>query len=149
MFFRILLNNKEKVWTNVNDFGTFYRNSVKVNRQSHNLQTWNSAMPAKKKNKKTDRSSNKADNYWKKKQEANQLSEKLYSQTVFYDWCKACRLCIELCPKNVYGSDKTGRPVIEKPDACNGCRFCEVHCPDFAISIKERYPDRRRKPNGQ
>jgi 2-oxoglutarate ferredoxin oxidoreductase subunit delta len=31
-----------------------------------------------------------------------------------------------------------GAPVIERPDDCIGCRFCELHCPDFAITVKER-----------
>jgi 2-oxoglutarate ferredoxin oxidoreductase subunit delta len=64
--------------------------------------------------------------------------KKLYHQTIFRDWCKACRICIAFCPKKVIGKDETGAPVIEWPDACIGCRFCELHCPDFAITITER-----------
>jgi 2-oxoglutarate ferredoxin oxidoreductase subunit delta len=69
--------------------------------------------------------------------------KKRYSQIIFGDWCKACGICSAFCPKGVIGRDKTGAPIIERPDDCIGCRFCELHCPDFAITIKER---NRNKP---
>jgi 2-oxoglutarate ferredoxin oxidoreductase subunit delta len=28
-------------------------------------------------------------------------------------------------------------------DGCIGCRFCEIHCPDFAITVSPRTPKRR------
>ena len=65
-------------------------------------------------------------------------NKKLYSQTVFYDWCKACGICSAFCPKKVIGCDDSGAPVIVRPDSCIGCRFCESHCPDFAITIMEQ-----------
>lgn len=61
-----------------------------------------------------------------------------FDQIIFRDWCKACGICSAFCPKNVIGRDESGAPVIERPDDCIGCRFCELHCPDFAITIKER-----------
>jgi 2-oxoglutarate ferredoxin oxidoreductase subunit delta len=27
---------------------------------------------------------------------------------------------------------------VENPEACIGCRDCELHCPDFAIFVAER-----------
>jgi len=67
-----------------------------------------------------------------------------FDQIVFRDWCKSCGLCAAFCPKKVLALDETGAPVIEQPDECIGCRFCELHCPDFAITIKERDKDLRR-----
>jgi 2-oxoglutarate ferredoxin oxidoreductase subunit delta len=72
----------------------------------------------------------------------------LYSVIFFYEWCKSCGICSALCPQKIILQDETGKPSIEDMDSCTGCRFCEVHCPDFAITVKERYPDRRRKKNG-
>ncbi len=63
--------------------------------------------------------------------------QKQFSQIVFRDWCKKCGICSSFCPKNVIGSDEYGGPVFERPEDCIGCRFCELHCPDFAITIEE------------
>jgi len=67
----------------------------------------------------------------------------LFDQQIFYDWCKACGICIEFCPKKVYDRDEQGKPVIENPDGCIGCLFCEQHCPELAITITKRHPKRR------
>lgn len=83
--------------------------------------------------------------YRQKKAELHAKSVKLFEQIIFQDWCKACGICIAFCPKKVYGSQKDGKPIIERPDACNGCLFCELHCPDFAITVRERFPDRRKQ----
>lgn len=70
--------------------------------------------------------------------------KKLYDVSFFYSWCKACGLCEALCPKKIIKTDKAGIPEITDPDACTGCRFCEKHCPDFAITVCERMPRRRK-----
>jgi 2-oxoglutarate ferredoxin oxidoreductase subunit delta len=91
---------------------------------------------------------NPPDRYWETKQNLEKERKKLFIQKIFADWCKACGICIAFCPANVFEKNDRGMPHIKNPDACNGCRFCEFHCPDFAISIQERYPDRRIKKNG-
>jgi len=91
---------------------------------------------------------NPSDNYWKTKKKLEKTGKKLFEQKIFDDWCKACGICIALCPAKVFKKNQDGKPVIKDPDACTGCRFCEFHCPDFAISINERFPDRRKKKNG-
>ena len=48
-------------------------------------------------------------------------------------WCKACNICIALCPQQVFEPDRDGKPVIARPDDCTQCTICWVHCPDFAI----------------
>ncbi|MBC8208134.1 MAG: 4Fe-4S binding protein [Desulfobulbaceae bacterium] len=68
----------------------------------------------------------------------------LFDVSFFYDWCKACGLCASLCPRKIILNDPLGRPYIEDMDRCSGCRFCVIHCPDFAITVKERFADRRR-----
>ncbi len=70
--------------------------------------------------------------------------KKLYTVIFFQKWCKSCGLCSALCPKKIIKLDDIGHPAINDMDSCSGCRFCEIHCPDFAITIKERHPGRRR-----
>jgi len=84
------------------------------------------------------------DDYWKTKQDLDTKGIKLFTQTVFYDWCKACGICIAFCPKQVFDRDEAGKARVKDPDACVGCWFCEIHCPDFAITITDRYPERRK-----
>ncbi len=73
-----------------------------------------------------------------KVREPESLNIKRFDQKIFRDWCKSCGICVEFCPKAVFERDDMGRPVIKRPDDCIGCRFCEYHCPDFAIEITER-----------
>jgi 2-oxoglutarate ferredoxin oxidoreductase subunit delta len=71
----------------------------------------------------------------------------LYRVVFFYEWCKSCGICSAMCPVKIIMVDELGHPYIEDMDACIGCRNCEIHCPDFAITVKKRYPERR-KTNG-
>ncbi len=52
------------------------------------------------------------------------------------DLCKACGICITLCPEDVFDADDQAMPVIARPDACTACLLCELHCPDFAIEVR-------------
>ena len=52
--------------------------------------------------------------------------------------CKACGICVAICPRQVYDRDSLGRPVIARADECIQCLRCELHCPDFAIEIRRR-----------
>ena len=67
----------------------------------------------------------------------SERSKNCYSQIVFRDWCKKCGICSAFCPKKVIGKNEEGGPIFERPEDCIGCRFCELHCPDFAITIEE------------
>lgn len=72
-------------------------------------------------------------------------SKKTHYNVAFYrDWCKACGLCMAFCPKKIILADKNGKPVVKEADKCIGCRFCEMHCPDFVITVSERQPKRRK-----
>jgi 2-oxoglutarate ferredoxin oxidoreductase subunit delta len=105
-------------------------------------------MATTKKKNKSNKKNKKANNYWETRQKLERVGKKLFKQEIFQDWCKACGICVAFCPADVFKKDMQGRPVVKDPDACTGCRFCELHCPDFAISIHDRYPDRRKKKNG-
>ncbi|HEB49892.1 MAG TPA: 2-ketoglutarate oxidoreductase subunit delta [Desulfobulbus sp.] len=67
-----------------------------------------------------------------------------YDVSFYHDWCKACGICMAFCPREIILADRTGKPEITDPDRCVGCRFCELHCPDFAITVSERTPRRRK-----
>jgi 2-oxoglutarate ferredoxin oxidoreductase subunit delta len=112
-----------------------------------NPQTDLSMPKRKKKNKSPSAPEQNPDNYWETKQNLKKKGKKLFEQQIYEDWCKACGICIALCPTEVFEKSETGTPIVKNPDACTGCRFCEFHCPDFAISIQERFPDRRKKKN--
>jgi 2-oxoglutarate ferredoxin oxidoreductase subunit delta len=62
--------------------------------------------------------------------------------------CKACGICIELCPDKVFDRDKLGYPVISRPDDCSQCLLCELHCPDFALEVKRRSRKHARAADG-
>ncbi|MDR3564088.1 MAG: 4Fe-4S binding protein [Negativicutes bacterium] len=52
------------------------------------------------------------------------------------NWCKSCGVCIAYCPKKVLGFDDAGKISVIDPEACIGCRMCELRCPDFAIDVE-------------
>ncbi|MFI5330193.1 MAG: ATP-binding protein [Desulfobaccales bacterium] len=60
-----------------------------------------------------------------------------YEIDIFRDWCKSCGICVAFCPRQCLGLDENGAPVVKDAKRCTGCRWCELHCPDFAICVKE------------
>jgi len=52
--------------------------------------------------------------------------------------CKACGVCVEVCPTKVFDRDRLGEPVVARPGDCTQCLICELHCPDFAIEVRRR-----------
>lgn len=59
------------------------------------------------------------------------------------EWCKACGICIEFCPKKVFDTDDEGRPVIARPEDCGSCQICEQLCPDFAVCVRRKTRGRK------
>jgi len=57
------------------------------------------------------------------------------------DRCKACGLCVEVCPKKLISLREdlnlSGYHPAEQtdPEQCNACKLCAVVCPDVCISI--------------
>jgi 2-oxoglutarate ferredoxin oxidoreductase subunit delta len=94
--------------------------------------------PLRRKTQRTAKKTRSADKSRASKHIQSGKVRELYDQIIFWDWCKACGICSAFCPKKVIGRDSTGGPVIKRPDDCIGCRFCEFHCPDFAITIQKR-----------
>ena len=57
---------------------------------------------------------------------------------VTVSWCKACGICMELCPKEVLGEEEVSKKVILiAPEKCNGCGLCELSCPDYVFTVQE------------
>jgi 2-oxoglutarate ferredoxin oxidoreductase subunit delta len=67
---------------------------------------------------------------------------KEYDIDIFRAWCKQCGLCAAFCPRECLALDEEGAPVVVKPERCTGCGWCELHCPDFAISVRERLAEK-------
>lgn len=58
------------------------------------------------------------------------------------DKCKACELCVSVCPKECLDLDQEAvnvkgyHPVaLMNPDDCIGCARCAIICPDAVISV--------------
>lgn len=67
-----------------------------------------------------------------------QAPHKEYDIDIYRAWCKQCGLCAAFCPRECLALDEEGAPVVVKPERCTGCGWCELHCPDFAISVREK-----------
>lgn len=61
--------------------------------------------------------------------------------TLFGTWCKGCGLCSEFCPQGVLVADAQGRPHVAHPDRCTACHWCDMHCPDMAITVRRLEPE--------
>ena len=50
------------------------------------------------------------------------------------EWCKACSICVDICPEHVLAMAK-GVAEVVNIESCTTCKLCEMHCPDFAITV--------------
>jgi len=58
--------------------------------------------------------------------------------TVYPDWCKGCGICVEFCPTKVLELNDQGKATVAREEDCIRCGFCELHCPDFAIVVRDK-----------
>ncbi|MDR1912205.1 MAG: 4Fe-4S binding protein [Helicobacteraceae bacterium] len=58
--------------------------------------------------------------------------------------CKACSLCVEVCPSGTLAMRAEPKSALGAmasviaPQDCVGCNECELCCPDFAITVADR-----------
>ncbi len=64
------------------------------------------------------------------------MSKKTVAVNINEKNCKRCGYCIEFCPAKVFGAAKDGLPLVGHLDKCTSCGFCELRCPDFAITLE-------------
>lgn len=60
------------------------------------------------------------------------------------DLCKGCLICVYICGtlgggvlKDSGNKTLLGGSLPDVVGECTGCRWCERHCPDFAINVVE------------
>ena len=62
---------------------------------------------------------------------------------IYEPYCKGCGICSEMCPEHVLRIGTRLGPLgyflaeVADADPCNGCRYCEVACPDMSITVME------------
>jgi 2-oxoglutarate ferredoxin oxidoreductase subunit delta len=54
--------------------------------------------------------------------------------TVVPRYCKACEICVKLCPKSVL-EIRDFKVNVAHIEDCIECMLCEIRCPDFAIEV--------------
>lgn len=65
--------------------------------------------------------------------------------------CKACELCIEVCPTNILElgteTNSHGYRMIQVTDMnnCTGCTLCARICPDMVFDVFKNYSRRDRQ----
>jgi len=57
---------------------------------------------------------------------------------IYKAWCKACGICASFCPTNVLARDEAGYPYVKDAEKCINCGWCEIRCPDFAITVTKK-----------
>jgi 2-oxoglutarate ferredoxin oxidoreductase subunit delta len=65
------------------------------------------------------------------------MAKKKRQIKIYEEWCKKCGICVDFCQKQVFTKGTLNEPIISAPEACTGCRLCELRCPEFAITVTE------------
>lgn len=72
----------------------------------------------------------------KKKKEESRID-------IFRAWCKACGICVAFCPTGVLAKDEAGYPYVKDIEKCINCGWCEIRCPDFAITVEKKTKNKK------
>ncbi len=67
--------------------------------------------------------------------------KKSYNVLVKESWCKACGICVEVCPTKVFILPDGGKARPVEEDNCVGCMQCVNLCPELAIQVVDRKED--------
>jgi 2-oxoglutarate ferredoxin oxidoreductase subunit delta len=81
----------------------------------------------------------------KKAKRLTKKKNKTFHIDIFRAWCKRCGICVGFCPEEVLAQDEIGYPYAKKPESCIGCKWCELRCPDFAITVLSEDLDQKLK----
>jgi 2-oxoglutarate ferredoxin oxidoreductase subunit delta len=57
---------------------------------------------------------------------------------IYKAWCKACGICVAFCPTGALAKDEAGNPYVKDIGKCTRCGWCEIRCPDFAITVGQK-----------
>jgi len=63
---------------------------------------------------------------------------------IYKAWCKACGICVAFCPTGTLARDEADYPYVKDIEKCIHCGWCEIRCPDFAITVERRNKERKR-----
>jgi 2-oxoglutarate ferredoxin oxidoreductase subunit delta len=63
---------------------------------------------------------------------------------IFKAWCKACGICVAFCPTGALAKDEAGNPYVKDIEKCINCGWCEIRCPDFAITVETKTKGKKR-----
>jgi 2-oxoglutarate ferredoxin oxidoreductase subunit delta len=63
---------------------------------------------------------------------------------IFKAWCKACGICVAFCPTAALAKDEAGNPYVKDIEKCINCGWCEIRCPDFAITVETKTKGKKR-----
>jgi len=63
---------------------------------------------------------------------------------IFKAWCKACGICVAFCPTDALAKDEAGNPYVKDIEKCINCGWCEIRCPDFAITVETKARESKR-----
>ncbi len=69
--------------------------------------------------------------------------KKQYKIFIDEEFCKGCDICIELCATDVFTiSEQINSrgyyvPIPTLLEKCNGCKICELICPELAVILEQ------------